>query len=263
MAPRKKAAKLDKSEQMARAAMSVQDLASHHAAVREMLDPSFITQTDSQQIDLRVALQTIMRGVTLTQDQIAVQSAEVAKLKERMVKVDKEAAKYQTDRDRYVENVWDRADKLKLTGKARDELIAKEMQKFGKLKQNIAASNATDQLQFHAVIARQKKVVVVSAGKLVIQSRNGQQIPVLEPEVIRIKDMQWVLMPGVATEVPQIVADLLSQKKRSKQETEARKAVLSANRAHTLKDTDVAAQMEKINREFGVTTENFPIASSA
>ena len=81
---------------------------------------------------------------------------------------------------------------------------------------------------------------------------HGQQVSRIIPEEIRIRNKRWVLPVGRAVEVPQVVSDIMIQRRASQDETFKRQDLLSKN----LEATKLAEEWNKIG---GSTTDAMPL----
>jgi antitoxin (DNA-binding transcriptional repressor) of toxin-antitoxin stability system len=110
-----------------------------------------------------------------------------------------------------------------------DKVIAKGAIQFTKALEEAKAKNATDMLEFKHRLSTMPKETVVSAGELVTVMEGGRPVNKIFPEVIRLKTFSWTLPPGVPTEVPAVVAEIMRNKRRSEAETRAREEILQKN----------------------------------
>lgn len=191
-------------------------------AVKAVLSDDFVQGTNLEATEIAVALQQILRGQQA-------QGLELAKINQRMNRMDEEALARDKEQKKYIENVLNKAERLKATGAEKDKImadgIALAQNEFTKARAKIA-SNA---LAFEEELKNMPTETVVSPGELVTVMENGQQVSKIMDEVIRIKHKTWVLPPGQAVQVPKIVADRLRQIRRGQEEQRLRKQALSEN----------------------------------
>lgn len=205
-------------------------------AVRELLSGALTGMTNMQALDLAQALQKIIRGefspvVEQTQ-------REMARLRERMDKMDKAAEKYQEDQQKFIEGVLSRAEKLKLTGEAAEKLKANAAIDARKEFELARANLVHENLRFDEELKNMEKIMVVARGEPVLVRKGDMPEIVIKPEVVGIKHRRWVLQPGVPTMVPKIVAEELNRRYASKAKTEELKKVLSADKMRTMEEVD-------------------------
>jgi hypothetical protein len=236
----------------------IQEVAAHHSAARELLSPEYLDRPDSQNVDLNAALSALLHGQSQLLQNDEKMRAELTKIKARMTKMEKEQAKYDANQGKYVEDVFDRAEKMKLSGTKLDQLKARAGKQFTQLVQEAAAKKASDHLKFVDLIKRGKKRMIVSSGRLEMRSVRGQPTPTVVPEVVRIKDMTWTIPVGVETEVPEIVARVLDQRRLSQAETAERKALMSADKLPS--QEQLIAGTRAINQKYKTATDAFPLA---
>lgn len=198
------------------------------AAVQAVKSEEFLSMNDSEALDVALALQQILRGqgaILNRQDEFA---DELRKMKAQMKKYDKAAEKYENNREKYIQEVLDKAASLKATGSEKDKLVAQGTLQLQEAIKEARAKNASDKMVFEENLRRMPKVTVVSPGVWVSGSASGgAPVHQIVPEEIRIKHLRWVLPPGKPVEVPEVVAKALEDRRRSDAETAERQAALS------------------------------------
>lgn len=229
------------------------DVAAHHPAVQAVLSDDFAKATDLDGVEIALLLQQILQGQNSLLAKYDEHSQEIAKLKQMMSNTDERIKTEMTSQKKEIQEVLDRAEKLKLTGEAKDKLIAKASQEYTKEVQKARARNSLNLLKFHEAVAHMPTETVISPGQF-IMTRQGQSIiPRLIPEEIRIKDMVWRLPPNTPVEVPKIVAERLREIRASQQETAKRKELLSEH----MEQGKLAAEWSKVEGSKG---DPLPIA---
>lgn len=217
----------------------------------EELDKGLIAMPEMSNIEalpVALALQEIIRGQSSILRNMDTMGDELAKLKAQMAKYDMAEEKYNQNRDKFVQEVLDKAAGLKALGDQKDKLIAKGTIQMQEAIQNARAVNASDKLQFEDQMRKMPKVTVMSPGKWESGSvSGGQPVNQLVAEEVRIKHMRWLLPPGVAVEVPQAVAEVLAHRRRSDMETAERQALLSK----IMNNDDLTTKMQEINKKYG------------
>lgn len=246
------ARKRTKSEQAEILNKPVADVADSHPAVRALTDDSFVEKSDVEAFEIGNALRELLTGQRMMTEQ-------VARLSERMDKYEKVAQEFNADKDKFIQEVLDRAEHLKATGEEKDRIIAKGAKQFEDARKNAKANQVHGKLLFEEQLRNMPKETIVSPGVPEIVLQNGQQVPVVAPDVIRIKHKVWMLMPNVPTEVPAIVAERFRQIQRGREELRERQAVLQAN----LKDTELVRRLAEINKRYGSPTEAMQTGSTA
>ena len=246
--PRKK---LSAADQAAREAEILnRPLDTSNEAIKGLMSPEFEQMSNLNAAQIALMLQQIVRGeMSLIAQQ---NSVEIAKIYERQDAVDKQVAAALEANQKFIEEVLDRAEDLKRTGAENDKLVANGVAQFQEARAKAVASKAAKNIAFRQKVNSEPKVLVISPGQLVTTMEMGSQVAKIIAEEVRIADMRWVLPPGIPVEVPQTVANLLSERRASQLETAKRAELLSRN----LETTKLAEEWSKIE---GSKTEPMPM----
>lgn len=218
------------------------------------LDHKLLTlpeQSNLEAVDTALLLQQLVRGQKSMLDNLDKYGTEVVKLRERMDKYDEVAEKFEKNKEAFINETIDRANSLKRTGLAQDKLVASGTIQYQQAIQEQRAHVASDNLAFEDMLARMPRVTVVSPGKMEVIIQGGQNVPTIVPEEIRIKHKRWILPPGQAVEVPEIVAEALKNRRRLEAENDARSGALQKN----MNNDQLISEMKKIDREYGIKHE--------
>lgn len=214
----------------------------------------FPEMNNKDALDVGLALQQIFRGqesilqkMEGTSKEAAEMREELRRMKSQMDKYDKAAEKFESDKSAFIENVLTKAEKLKAKGTKKDKLIAQGVLEAQEAVKNARASQAVDKLQFEQLIYNQPKVSVTSPGKLVSGIANGQPISQIEPEEVRIRHMRWVLPVGIPVEVPEAVASVVINRRKSEQETRERQLLLQKN----MDNDELTRATMALNQKYG------------
>ena len=254
--PRKR--KVDNtSEQIERLESEVRlDGVGEDPAVKALVDGTFANATDTEALNISLMLQQIVRGQTSILSNQDKQAQELSRLREKMDRYDRDAEKWEKNKEKFIDEVNKRAEALRIDDPDKKaQLIAQEAQR---IQHTIAATRVESTLnavKFNAFLEAQPKEIVVSPGVPATIMDNGVQRSVMSPEVIKIKHTKWVLQPGVPTEVPKVVADEFRQRQKSRQETYERKALLNA--AAPKDNMIVAQKWNEISKKYGSGGEEF------
>lgn len=215
--------------------------------VKDLMSEDFAAKSDLEALDVTKALAELIRGQKFMTE-------EVQKMRERMDIYDRAAQAFNEDRENFIKEVLQRAEKLKDPSGKTTAMGALELEK--KI-QEAKAGQVTARLKFEQDLANMPKVTVTGTGVPETMARTGQIV--IMPEVIRIRHKQWVLQPGIPTEVPKIVADRYRQILTGRQEMLERQALLQAN----LKDTELQRRMMELNEKYKTNGDAIPIGSTA
>lgn len=220
------------------------------------MSPEFAEKTNSEAIEIALMLQQLIRGqnsMLSQQDQL---NEELSKLRGRMDKFDQDEIKWKESRSDFLEEVEAKAQALRIEDpNKRAQLIAREAQRVQMEIQNQLANNSVNQMQFKAMLEAQPKEIIVSPGKLITVNEGGVIQQKLESEVIKIKNLSWVLQPGVPTEVPQLVANEFRSRQKIQAENTERKALLNANKPRD--NMEVAQKWNDISKKYGSAADVF------
>lgn len=220
--------------------------------VRDLKSEKFATMPDSQALDIALALQQIARGqqsLLANQDKMA---DELQKLRAKMAKYDEDAAKYAKNQEKFVQDVLDRAEKLKKAGTDKDKLIAKGSNEFSRAMAEARAKAAADRLKFEEELRTMPKVEVTSPGVIeIIAGPNGALIPTLFNETVRIKHRVWTLEPQVPTMVPIVVANELKRRAKSARMGAELRAAMDGH----LQTNEMDAKIKEIHHKYGETVK--------
>lgn len=226
--PKKK--KLSPAEQAAREEAILNAPAdTSNETIKALLSPEFEKMSNLDASQIALLLQELVRGQTSLLANAQANSIEIARLRERQDQADRDIAERLEQQNKFVEEVMDRAEKLKRSGDEQDKLIANGAQMYQKARQEAVAKRATKNILLRKKINDEEKVMVVSPGQLVTTMDHGQQVAKIIPEEVRIADMHWVLPPGVPVNVPKTVAGVLEQRRASQIETAKRAELLGKN----------------------------------
>lgn len=241
--PRKK--KLTQAEQEEKLASPVNPQGVGEDPIIKAMVEKLPTATNVEGLDIANALVELLRGQK-------VQGEELAKLRQEMAKMDKAAEKWETDRKKFIEDVYNEAEKLRMPDKMREQLQAEQSINLTAKIQQARAELPMDKKRFEEALAAEPKEVITSPGRYVtVSDGKGMQLAKLLPEEIRIKHMVWVLEPYKPTEVPHSVAEYIRNKHKSAQETARRQEAMMKN----MESGDLEMEMKKIDAEFHSSTD--------
>lgn len=231
------------------------DTSGEDPAVGATLSKAFMEMTQKQVVELGLVMQKLVEGQNSLlerldrNDQRA--SDQIRELRERADKMDKATEAWEKDRAKFIEDVYNRTEKIKQTGDELEKTKAQFAEEFQKKVLEARAEIVTDNLSFDERLRNMRTVTVRSPGVLETGMEGGQNVQRLVPEVIRIKRKIWVLPPNQDVVVPEIVAQRLEEKRRSEQETDERKRVLSRQG----NSIELARSWVDINKKSGSNTD--------
>ncbi|MBE0573319.1 hypothetical protein IH575_00245 [Candidatus Dojkabacteria bacterium] len=224
--------------------------------IQAVMSPQFAEATNSEAIEIALLLQQLIRGQNSMLSQQEKLNDELSRLRGRMDKFDQDEKKWNENREDFMKEINAKAESLRIEDpQKRAQLIAKEAQRVQAEIQNQLANASVYQMQFKAMLEAQPKEIIVSPGKLVTVNEAGVIQQKLEAEVIRIKNLSWVLQPGVPTEVPKLVADEFRSRQKVQAENRERKALLNANKPRD--NMEVAQKWNEISHKYGTAADQF------
>lgn len=212
--------------------------------IQDLLNGEMATASDKDALDMALAMQQILRGQNSLLELVKQNTAEGAEMRAELARMKQEAAerdaaveKWQNDQQKFLQEVMDRAESLRLKGEALDRKRAEASQLTAEEMKKARINIREDMRKFDEFLAHQPLVTVVAPGDVIMTQVNGQPSMKVLPMVIKIKHRQWVLPPGRRMEVPQIVADALYAKLESQaKNTELQDALSSNMEAYALRD---------------------------
>lgn len=227
-----------------------------HPAIQAAASPEFATMSNADAAQIALQLQQIVRGQASILENQELFGTNLNKLEAKMKQYDEDARKWEEDRVKFLADINERADRLRVTDPSRRaEMATRVMNEEAEAMNMAKAIYATNKMKFEERIQRAPKVRVISPGVVESGRIGDQPITRVVAEVIRIKNYEWKLPPGVAVEVPDFVAQRFYDKQRQLAEFEERKAALSADRngGAMSEASDVTRQMSKIDEKYGTT----------
>jgi len=249
-------AKRTAAERRALAERPIAEVAEHHPVIKDYLD-KMATASELETLDMRLAISQILSGQEAILGNQRDQAAEIARLRAKFDAYDRDARKWDNDRAKFLEDVIAQGNKLKVKGEKLDRIKAKAANMYQEARVNARATVATERLALEQKLAAQPQVTVIAPGEIELRNTSMGPEPHVVPTVISIGHKRWVLQPGEPTVVPLAVKQQLDQRARSRQETAARKELLSG----TIKDTSIQPKWDAINRQFGSAADGIPLAS--
>lgn len=227
--------------------------------IQKVASSEFSQMSNSEAFDVVIALQQLLRGnasIMANQDGLA---QELAAVKAKMAKYDEDARKWDTDRQKFLEEINRKADKLRVTDPSKKAALAADAMNMEKdITAQVRAEVAVAQMQFKRRCETAPRVTIVSPGIQETGMIGDQPVARVVPEVIRIKNATWTLKPNVPTEVPDFVAKRYENIQRERAELAERQNALSADRNNgNMTDTaTVAADMARIDKKYGTASES-------
>jgi len=231
--------------------------------VKAVLSDEFVTGSNEQAFDIALALQQLIRGQASMLENQQTMSDDIAKLKQRMAEVDKAAVKWDTDRESFLADVMDKADKLRLSGSKLEELRARELKKFQTEVKKARVGKATERIAFVSWLAKQPKVTVVSPGVVEVVTVDGVPSAQVSPEIFRVRNLTYVLKPGEPTELPEPIAEAWKHQQSVKAGAKATEQVFALDNNVSMGQRHnqevIAQKLADINQQYHTKGDRFPL----
>ncbi|MGB9881943.1 MAG: hypothetical protein ACPLPV_04130 [Methanomassiliicoccales archaeon] len=226
-------------------------------AFKAFTDPSFATLPSSEAIDIGVALRALLEGQSITQSLIQQMNEEIARMKERMDKIEKARKAFEEDRKRFFE-VTDEELERSRSKVDRDKVIAQVTKQIQEEVNNVRRSIETEQMRLVEQLKTEPKETITSNGEIVVIREGGSFVQKVEPEVVIIGNIPFVLPVGQPVAVPKSVAERWREMQRMKEIIRERQNALDASQG--LKPLDeVAKKWQEIEDKSGIKGDQLPI----
>lgn len=176
---------------------------------------------------------------------------EVRRLRRNADAMDEAEKEWNQDRHKFVNETIQRAEKHKPVGEEAEREKAKAAKMLRHYIQQAKADKISKQMQLKERLRTMPKRKINVTGKFVGRKVNGQPQKVLEPDVVNIMGIQYVLEPGVQ-EVPELIAQRYEQMLESREENRKRKELLEGGR---MEAGPLEQKMIEIDQQYGTRRE--------
>ena len=231
-----------------------------HLAVRALKDDSFLELGDSETLEIALQLQRLLRGqdsllekMSKVDKNAARMSDELTKLKQRSAEMEAFAQTFEDNRAQYMNEFRGKSEDV--PEEVRSQSIAEASQKVGKMVEYLKANKNVDDLKKKAWMKSQDMMKVTRPGRPIATPQGV----VVEPEIVSLNGMRYVIPPNVEVEVPRPVIEYLESQDLDRAIASEKKALMDANIIK--KDTVVAQGMRAIDEKYGIKSEHMPVAS--
>ena len=223
---------------------------SENPVINQMLDPSFATMGDVDATKLAILLSQFLNNQQIQQEQIN-------RILEKVEKREQEAKKFEEDRQKWLQEQNDAANRLRATGDRKARLVAKGANMYQSAYKEAVAKHATNKLQLSAKIAAEPTIEVTSPGVVEMRSVNGEIVPTMVAEEIRLAHLVWYLPPGVPTKIPVSAAKVYLNNKALNKENQERKNILSVSSSGSpqYEQRELQKRWSEINRKYNAADD--------
>jgi hypothetical protein len=179
-------------------------------AVQVLMSDEFLKMSDVDAAQVGKALREIVRGEMDDKMEIMFH-----KFLEYVDKRDKERDKFEEDRLKWFQQKIDEANKLKVSGSAKDTLDAKSAEMAKRVREKVTAESATAILEFKKKVSDAPKILYASSGKPMRTRRGIRYEPEVYKRVVGNRSFSWVFPINKPVMVPDfILKELLARKEK-------------------------------------------------
>lgn len=205
--------------------------------------------TEVEALNIGLALQGLLRGdAALVNNMDDPKVAEmVAKMRENRAKHDEAAARFEGEREKFVEDVFTQAERIAPVGDKAQSEIAHGMNQYKSAMQKATAKRSERRLRFAWHLENDPKVLINVTPIFERTSVGGVVSEVAQPVVLRIMERTFVLKPGEQM-VPRVLADAYERYNRSRQESAEWRKVMANG---TVNANDLARKQAAILEKYG------------
>ena len=215
--------------------------------VNALTSSEFSNMNNLEATKIAILLKELLDGQKMQQDQINL-------IMQKIAERDEAARKYEQDQEKFMMDVYERAEKLKVTGNKKNKLLAKGANTYQKAHADAVAKQAVDKLNLDKKLAGEPLFEVISQGTIEMRSVDGVPHPTLVPEIVRLAHKKWVLPIGRPVKIPLSAARVYLNNKKLDQESEARKNVLAVGANGPLNNQyQLQKKWREINEKYGTS----------
>lgn len=163
---------------------------------------------------------------------------------------------FETDQDKFIDDVFDRTASNILTGDKADQAKARATSMLKDARDMAVGRKQVKKLRLAHEIENGPKVDVMGEGHW-IKVGEAPGVPTLRPDIVRIMDKSWVIEPGLNKDVPKVFADRYELIRRSRQETRAREKAMADGK---MEAGQLELALSRIDKAYGVTRQKLGAA---
>ena len=204
-------------------------------AVQALLSEDFTTMNDKDALAVAIAVAKVVRGQL--QEEL---DGTMGKLTETLMKMEETAKRWEKDRMKFAEEMYDLAEKTKSNTNNEMVVAAKGAELMKRANEEAAATAAARKMAINKKAAEAPKIRMVHPG-VPMQVRIGDSIVTkVKPFEINFEHLRYVLPPNTPVEIPNFVYDHYMQELERAKDRDKLKTVL----AGATKDYGKAIQVE-------------------
>ena len=180
-------------------------------------------------------------------------SVELGHLRGDAIQRDKDEEAFERDSAGFIEGVFTRSERIKLTGDKADRARAEAAKMYKAARENSLGNRRAKELQVDQMIQVGPKVSVNATGHWMQIGSAPDTQRILKPDVVRVMHRSWTLNPGLNDNVPELFAKQYELLQRSRMETQERQLAMSATKPGGSNNSTVMEQkLLDIDRKYGV-----------
>jgi len=200
----------------------------------------------SEMAEMALALDRMLKGdMSMLND--PKQAHLVEKLRAKAADIQDAERRYNEDKEKFIEGLWQKAEKVRPRGAKLDETIAKGSQQIQSALTMARANVATRKLKFQEMLRNGPKRKVFVTGNPVMTTAGI----VIEPEYINIMGFSMLLTPG-EHDLPLPFAARYDDMQKTRRENQARSQAMTDN----LRADKLALRWQELDTEFGGVTNS-------
>ena len=166
---------------------------------------------------------------------------------------DKDEAAFETDREGFVEGVFTRSERIKMTGEKAERAKAQAATMYKAARENSLVNRRQKELRLDWMIANGPTRTVTATGHWIQLGSAPNVQRVLRPDVVRIMHRVYTLNPGINENVPDIFAQQYELLQRSRMETQAREDAMRVERpGGSMQVEQLERRLAEIDQTYGV-----------
>lgn len=208
--------------------------AGEDAAVADFMKKNLLEDVRASDIPNLMAVARIVRG-DLTEEEIRMFNT----AREILTNREKAAIAFEADRAKFMENVQENANSLRVSEEGRAKIQARVS---SELSEYMAKAHARKRAMIDS-LKEEPQELVVWPFTIEYRTQNRTPVPVQVPVTISIGSIKFRYAPGVSVSVPRSVAAQVKDFYKSEEEQQLRKMALDTTR----RDTETAKLWEKAN----------------
>lgn len=208
-----------------------------HKIIQEILDPQTANKPPSEIYELMKAFNEVILHQETLVNRLSEMSDKVSNLIERVDKFDEASKRWEEDRQKFLEEIQQKAEALKIKDPDEmDKFLAERTKELQEIYAEVRAKIITDDKKRYEALDSEPTEVVRGVGTIQRVSRNGVVHEEIVPDAIQIGRRVYVFPPNQEVEVPKSVADEYRLLCRERELMERRKRLLSYDNARELGD---------------------------